>query len=192
MYRFSFWTVNNYWFNFFNRYRPIQMSVSSYVSFVRLCLSKNWAISSFLFCGHESESEVAQSCLSLCDPMDSSPPFSSDHGILQARMLEWVAISFSRGSSRPRDRTRVSCIIGRHFTVWTIPFNVLFPFISDISNLYSFYLNVLEACWFYWSYQRISFWFRLFFLLVSYFQYHLFLLSYYFFTSPYINLLLFV
>ena len=47
----------------------------------------------------ESESEVAQSCPTLCDPMDCSPPGSSIHGFLQARTLEWVAISFSRGSS---------------------------------------------------------------------------------------------
>ena len=46
----------------------------------------------------ESESEVAQSCLTLCDPMDYSLPGSSVHGIFQARVLEWVAISFSRGS----------------------------------------------------------------------------------------------
>ena len=45
-----------------------------------------------------------------CDPMDCSLPDSSVHGILQARILEWVAISFSRGSSRPRDRIWVSCI----------------------------------------------------------------------------------
>ena len=46
---------------------------------------------------------VTQLCLTLCNPMDCSPPGSSVHGILQARILEWVAISFSRGSSRPRD-----------------------------------------------------------------------------------------
>ena len=46
---------------------------------------------------------VAQSCPTLCHPMDCSPPGFSVHGILQARILEWVAISFSRGSSRPRD-----------------------------------------------------------------------------------------
>ena len=57
----------------------------------------------------ESESEVAQSCLTLCDPMDYTV-----YGILQARILEWVAISFSRGSSRPRDQTQVSRIRGRH------------------------------------------------------------------------------
>ena len=58
----------------------------------------------------------AQSCLTLCDPKDCGPPGSSVHGILQARVLEWVAISFSRGSSQPRDQTRVSCIAGRFFT----------------------------------------------------------------------------
>ena len=55
---------------------------------------------------------AAQSCLTLCDPTDSSLPVSSVHGILQARVLEWVAMSFSRGSSQPRDRTRVSCLEG--------------------------------------------------------------------------------
>ena len=50
--------------------------------------------------------------------MDCSPPGSSDHGILQARILEWVAISFSRGSSWSRHWTGVSCIAGRFFTVW--------------------------------------------------------------------------
>ena len=60
---------------------------------------------------------VSLLCLTLCDPMDSSPPGSSVHGILQARMLEWVAIPFFRGSSRPRDQPQVSCIAGRFFTV---------------------------------------------------------------------------
>ena len=52
----------------------------------------------------------AQSCLTLCSPMDCSSPGSSVHGIFQERILEWVAISFSRGSSWPRDCTRVSCV----------------------------------------------------------------------------------
>ena len=65
-----------------------------------------------------SESLVAQLCLTLCNPMDCSLPGSSVHGIFQARVLEWVAISFSRGSSWPRDRTWVFHIIGRHFTIW--------------------------------------------------------------------------
>ena len=62
--------------------------------------------------------EVSQSCPTLCDPMDCSLPLSSIHGIFQARVLEWVAISFSRGSSWPRDRTLVSRIVGRCFTIW--------------------------------------------------------------------------
>ena len=63
------------------------------------------------------ESEVAHSCPTLCDPMDCSPPGSSTHGIFQARILEWVVISFSKRSSQPRDRTPVSHIVGRRFTV---------------------------------------------------------------------------
>ena len=60
---------------------------------------------------------ATQSCLTLCHPMDCNPPGSSVYGILQARMLEWVAISFSRGSSQPRDQTWASCITGRFFTI---------------------------------------------------------------------------
>ena len=62
--------------------------------------------------------KVAQLCLTLCDPMDCSPPGSSVHGILQARILEWVAIPFSRGSYQPRNPTRVSCFAGGFFTSW--------------------------------------------------------------------------
>ena len=65
----------------------------------------------------EREREVAQSCPTLCDPMDCSLPNSCVHGIFQAIVLEWIAISFSKESSRPRDRTRVSHIVDRHFTV---------------------------------------------------------------------------
>ena len=57
-----------------------------------------------------TESEVAQSCPTLCNPIDCSPPGSSVHGISQARILKWVAISFSGGSSQPRDRSCISCI----------------------------------------------------------------------------------
>ena len=60
---------------------------------------------------------VVQACLTLCDPMDCSLPDSSLHRTLQARILEWVAISFSRGSSWPRDWTWVSSIAVRLFTV---------------------------------------------------------------------------
>ena len=53
----------------------------------------------------------------VCDPMDCSLPGSSVHGIFQAMVLEWIAISFSKGSSQPRDRTQVSHIIDRCFTI---------------------------------------------------------------------------
>ena len=62
-------------------------------------------------------SEVTQSCLTLCDPMDCSLPGSSVHGIFQAIVLEWIAISFSSGSSLPRDGTQVSHIVHRHLTI---------------------------------------------------------------------------
>ena len=61
---------------------------------------------------------LAQLCPTLCDPVDCSPPGSSVRGILQARILEWVAISFSRGSSPPRDQTQLSCTAGRFFIIW--------------------------------------------------------------------------
>ena len=60
---------------------------------------------------------VTESYLTLCNPMDCRPPGSSVHGIVQARILEWIAISFSRGSSRPRYQTWVSRTAGRLFTV---------------------------------------------------------------------------
>ena len=61
-----------------------------------------------------------QLCLTLCDPMNYSPPVSSVHGVFQARILEWVTISSSKGSSRSRDQTSVSCvscIAGRSLTI---------------------------------------------------------------------------
>ena len=69
---------------------------------------------------------VTQSCPTLCDPLDYSPSGYSVHGIFQARIQQWVAISSSRGSSWPRDWTHiscvscVSCIAGWLFTCWTI------------------------------------------------------------------------
>ena len=64
------------------------------------------------------ETEISQPCLTLCDPMDCSLPGSCVHGISQARILEWVDISFSRGSSKSRDQTQVSCI-AHHAKCWT-------------------------------------------------------------------------
>ena len=93
-----------------------------------LCMKMCWkkkvnavlrtGIISCLMFSRTRESEVAQSCLTLCDPMDWGPPGSSLHGILQTRILECVAISFSRGSSWPRDHTLVSHNAGRRFNLW--------------------------------------------------------------------------
>ena len=81
---------------------------------------------------------VAQSCLTLCNPMDCSLPGSSVHGIFQARILEWVAIPFSRGSSHLRDQTRVSCIAGGlyHLSHQGSP-NVVYLYISSQSYGFS-------------------------------------------------------
>ena len=68
---------------------------------------------------------VAQLCLTLCEPMDCSLPGSSVHGIFQARILDWVAISFSKGSFQPRDWTWVSHIVRRRFTIWTIGVQII-------------------------------------------------------------------
>ena len=62
---------------------------------------------------NEAKVKVVQSCLTLCDPMNYIV-----HRVLQARILEWVAFPFSSRSSQPRDRTQVSCIAGRFFTIW--------------------------------------------------------------------------
>ena len=80
------------------------------------------------YCHSESISEkeiekkvkmiVAHSCPTLCDPVAGILPGSSVHGILQASILEWVANPFSRGSSWPRDWTRVYCTAGGFFTIW--------------------------------------------------------------------------
>ena len=94
-------------------------NIKSFIlNFERLMI--NWASHSsvgkkFTCNAGESESEVAQLCPTLCNPMDCSLSGVSVHGIFQARVLDWVAISFSRGSSRPRDWTHVSCIAGRCF-----------------------------------------------------------------------------
>ena len=77
-----------------------------------------WPLGPSLSSWKVKESEVVELCLTLCDPMDCSLPGSSVHGIFQAGVVEWGAITFSRRPARPRDWTRVSCIIGRHFPVW--------------------------------------------------------------------------
>ena len=121
------------------------------------------------------ESEVAELYPTLCKPVDCSPPGSSVHGILQARILQWVAILFSRRSSRPRDWTRVSRIVGRRFTVWVtrevlsvLQLNIKWPHLFSclvillaVSSKLSYYsgpvVKGLIVTWFYFLLLRISF-----------------------------------
>ena len=90
---------------------------------------------------------ITQSCLTLWHPMDCSPPDSSVHGILQARILEWVAIPFSRRSSWPRNRTQVSCITGGFFTLWAIgeaPYMIIvLNYFQNFKDLVMEYMNSL-------------------------------------------------
>ena len=92
---------------------------------------------------------VAQSCPTLCDPMDCSLPGSSVHGISQARILEWVAMPFSRGSSR--DGTQVSCTAGRFFTIWVSREGLFFSPCSALSPRYLAHSLLLRSsintCW---------------------------------------------
>ena len=81
---------------------------------------------------------VTHLCPSLCDHMDCSSPGSSVHGILQARILEWGAIPFSRGPSR--DQTQVSCIAGRFFTVWATRETCLF-ILLHLTFCYAIFIN---------------------------------------------------
>ena len=80
----------------------------------------------------------AQSCLTLCNPMDYSLPGSSVHGTLQSRTLEWIAIPFSRESSRPKDRTRDPCIACTFFTIWATREAQLLKMFIQFCTLFSF------------------------------------------------------
>ena len=84
---------------------------------------------------------VAQLGTTLCDSMDCSLPGSSVHGILQARTLEWVAIYFSRGFSRLRDQTQVSCTAGRFFSIWAIQLGFCLNRKVDLTS-WSYWRNV--------------------------------------------------
>ena len=77
----------------------------------RGCVSQTlWVCACVCVCVFVQACSFGQSCLTLCDPMDCNLSGSSVHGILQAGILEWVAVIFSRASSRPRDRTSISCV----------------------------------------------------------------------------------
>ena len=104
---------------------------------------------------------VAQFCPTLGDPMDWSPPVSSAHGILQARIQGWVAIPFSRGSSWPRDWTWVSCTAGKFFTVWAtreaLFLKFFFNFFKFVLQFFLFYILFIVFCFFLFSLCSILF-----------------------------------
>ena len=100
---------------------PLEKKIATHSSILAWGIPWKMSLAGYSPQGHKRQSKaLAQSCPTLRDPMDCSLPGSSVHGILQARILEWVAISFSRISSQPRDWTWVSRIAGRHFTIWAI------------------------------------------------------------------------
>ena len=107
-YQLRMWIFYSYAFLFF--FSKFTKSLPWFLSFISICKCSLCAVLCL----------VTQSCLTLCDPMDCSLPVSSVYGISQTRILAWVAMSFSRGSPRPRTRTQVSHIAGRFFSIWAI------------------------------------------------------------------------
>ena len=116
---------------------------------------------------------AVQLCPTLCDPMDCSPPGSSVHGILQARILEWVVIPFSRASSWPRDLTRVFHIAGRFFTIWATRWDrqtsqlrqaFCFKLLSKVPSILLVEVRIGQKCQKiqYNSFLCVFVWFRLF------------------------------
>ena len=100
----------------------------------------------------EAQSEGVSWSVAAWDPMNCSPPGSSVHGILQARMLEWEAIPFVRGSSGPRDQTQVSCIARRFFSIWAarkaIVVIIIYRFyIYEFIYLLEFICKLLNRYW---------------------------------------------
>ena len=107
-----------------------------------------WCITALLICYVHVGAKLLQLCPILCDPMDYSPPGSSVHGIFQVIVLEWVVISLSRGSSRPREWTQVSHIAGGFFTVWAIREANTIGIISTYNSemfIINYFTHVLEA-----------------------------------------------
>ena len=94
---------------------------------------------------HHCTCSVAQSCSTLCKPMDCSLPGSSVYGILQARILEWVVISFSLGSSQPRDKTCISEHL-LHQQVGSLPLASPGKPTNGIHDFVLFWLNSSPLC----------------------------------------------
>ena len=126
----SSWLMRK-WEPLSNQFNKYDLS-PNYVSYVQISvqgarrIKHRFECFDLLFCVF-----VAQLCLTLRNPMDWSLPGFPVHGISQARILEWVAISFSRGSSAPRDGIWVSCIVDRLFPIWATAF-VFHLFVNNI------------------------------------------------------------
>ena len=106
---------------------------------VSFCYIAKWISHVYTYACMQAES--LQSCLTLCNRMDCSPPGSSVHGILQARILEWIAMPFSRGSSWPRGWTCVSCLL--HWQGGSLPLAP--PGKPMHTYIPSFWINLLFA-----------------------------------------------
>ena len=119
---------------------PLSISTFPVFWYMTWCLAQNsFLTKSCWVCCFFSHSVVSNSLW----PMDFNPPGSSIHGVLQARILEWVAIPFSRRSSQPRDRT--SCIVGRFFTIWATRESQILSSQKTSNSLYVFtelYINI--------------------------------------------------
>ena len=115
-------------------------------SFFVICYSSS-LINKIRYMSAAAAAKSLQSCPTLCDPIDSSLLGSSVPGILQARILEWVAISLSRGSSWSRGQTSVSCIAGRFFTDWTMRDSVMFNGQILKANSNFWICKITGICW---------------------------------------------
>ena len=126
---------------------PLQTAVNMIINFFDCSLSIHFT--EFLMGSEQYDvllCSIAWSYLTLCDPLDCSAPGSSVHGIPQARILEWVAISYSRGSFSPRDQTQVplvSCI-----SRWILHLCAIWEVHSPFSFFLSFLYLFLRLCWF--------------------------------------------
>ena len=129
--------------------REIWGSKDKTLNMLSICLLQNLNQLILLFCAIKKVKKMkvlfAQSCLTLCNTMDYSPSGSSFHRILQAKILEWVAIPLSRESSWPRYRIQVSCNAGRFFTIWLTRerVNLLLP--SAKSSIFLFTTSLVSA-----------------------------------------------
>ena len=146
--RLSYWTILNWadvfcWRNKYNTRKP-KFVEPYYKPDSELSVLYNFP---HYFLPKVKRSEVTQLCPTLRDPVDANLPGSTVHGIFQARTLEWAAISFSKGSSQPRDRNWISCIADRPrgFTVWATrkPCSILLSLVF-ISCLFYLLLSLLS------------------------------------------------